>query len=51
RILGKAWYWRMKILVSVLSKKERKAGPKENRVEFAEKEETGKFRGSLMAVP
>ncbi|GJX35735.1 hypothetical protein Tco_0247292 [Tanacetum coccineum] len=49
RILGKAWYWRMKILGSVLSKKERMARPKENRVKVAEKEETTKFCGSLMA--
>ncbi|GKD47401.1 hypothetical protein Tco_1272046, partial [Tanacetum coccineum] len=28
RILGKAWYWRMKILGSVLSRKERMVGPK-----------------------
>ncbi|GJS34551.1 hypothetical protein Tco_0532933 [Tanacetum coccineum] len=45
-VLGKAWYWRMKILRSVLFRKERMAGPKENRVKVVEKEETGKFHGS-----
>ncbi|GJU70351.1 hypothetical protein Tco_1256610 [Tanacetum coccineum] len=45
-VLGKAWYWKMKILRSVLFRKERMAGPKENRVKVAEKEETGKFHGS-----
>ncbi|GJU24993.1 hypothetical protein Tco_1163614 [Tanacetum coccineum] len=45
-VLGKAWYWRMKILRSVLFRKERMVGPKENRVKVAEKEEEGKFRGS-----
>ncbi|GJW04283.1 putative ribonuclease H-like domain-containing protein [Tanacetum coccineum] len=51
RILGKERYWRVKILGSVLSRKERMAGSKENRVKVAEKEGTGKFCGSLMAVP
>nr|GEW00952.1 hypothetical protein [Tanacetum cinerariifolium] len=45
-ILGKAWYLRMKILRSVLFRKERMVGPKENKVKVAEKEETGKFCGS-----
>nr|GEW88833.1 reverse transcriptase domain-containing protein [Tanacetum cinerariifolium] len=45
-ILGRAWYWRMKILRSVLFRKERMAGPKENRFKVVEKDETGKFRGS-----
>nr|GEV98798.1 hypothetical protein [Tanacetum cinerariifolium] len=44
-ILGKAWYWRMKILKSVLFRKERMDGPKENRVKVSKKEETGKFHG------
>ncbi|GJX22964.1 hypothetical protein Tco_0227409 [Tanacetum coccineum] len=48
---GKAWYWRMKILRSVLFRKERMAGPKENRVKVAEKEETGKFRDSPYGGP
>nr|GEW08665.1 hypothetical protein [Tanacetum cinerariifolium] len=50
-ILGKAWYSRMKILRSVLFRKERMAGPKENKVKVAEKEETGKFHGSLNGGP
>ncbi|GJQ96822.1 putative ribonuclease H-like domain-containing protein [Tanacetum coccineum] len=51
RILGKEWYWRMKILESVLSRMERMAGPKEYRVKGEEKEGTRKFHGSMMAVP
>ncbi|GJW42925.1 hypothetical protein Tco_0071724 [Tanacetum coccineum] len=45
-VLGKEWYWRMKILRSVLSRNERMAGPNGNRVKVAEKEETRRFRGS-----
>nr|GEV69923.1 hypothetical protein [Tanacetum cinerariifolium] len=45
-ILGKAWYWRMQILRSVLFRKERMAGPEENRVKVAEKEETRKSHSS-----
>nr|GEU58434.1 hypothetical protein [Tanacetum cinerariifolium] len=49
--LGKAWYWRMKILRSVLFRKEIMVGPKGNRVKVAEKEETGKFHGSFDGGP
>nr|GEV05084.1 reverse transcriptase domain-containing protein [Tanacetum cinerariifolium] len=40
---GKAWFCKMKILVSVLFRKERMAEPRKSRVKVAEKEDTGDF--------
>nr|GEU69326.1 hypothetical protein [Tanacetum cinerariifolium] len=50
-ILGKAWFWKMKILVSVLIRKERVVGPRKSRFKVAEKEETGNFHDSPYGGP